>query len=174
MTPHSFQTHARAWKLTLGRLVGHRLARVAIEDAMVYAQKRKVFGKRLIDSEVIRNKVTNSHWSALYIHWLTLARASVREHGPPRRIPAGVRPSFPHADAHKLMVSTCRWIESIVYAVKNLSHDEANARLGGTTALLKANCSLVLEIVAREAVQILGGIGHTRGEIQPLRREDES
>ena len=37
--------------------VGHRLARVAIEDAFVYAQKRKVFGKRLIDSEVIRSKV---------------------------------------------------------------------------------------------------------------------
>lgn len=38
--------------------VAHRLARVCIEDAMNYASKRKVFGKRLIDSEVIRNKVS--------------------------------------------------------------------------------------------------------------------
>ncbi|KAL8287489.1 hypothetical protein RQP46_003347 [Phenoliferia psychrophenolica] len=104
--------------------VGHRLARCAIEDAMVYAQKRKVFGKRLIDSEVIRSKFAN------------MAR---------------------------LVEAQQAWIESIVYAVKNLSHEEGNARLGGTTALLKANCSLVLEVVAREAVQILGGIGHTRG-----------
>lgn len=36
--------------------VAQRLARVCIEDAMRYAHKRKVFGKRLIDSEVIRNK----------------------------------------------------------------------------------------------------------------------
>lgn len=37
--------------------------------------------------------------------------------------------------------------------------------LGGTTALLKAHASLTLELVAREAVQVLGGIGHTRGGV---------
>jgi alkylation response protein AidB-like acyl-CoA dehydrogenase len=47
--------------------------------------------------------------------------------------------------------------------------------LGGTTALLKAHCSLVLELVASEAVQVLGGIGHTRGgqgeRIERIRRD---
>jgi hypothetical protein len=38
--------------------VAQRLARVCIEDAMNYAHKRKVFNKRLIDSEVIRSKVS--------------------------------------------------------------------------------------------------------------------
>ena len=38
--------------------VAQRLSRVCIEDALNYASKRKVFGKRLIDSEVIRNKVS--------------------------------------------------------------------------------------------------------------------
>lgn len=63
----------------------------------------------------------------------------------------------------RVVESQQTWIESVIYAIENLSHDEANRRLGGTTALLKAHCSMVLEIVAREAVQILGGIAHTRG-----------
>jgi alkylation response protein AidB-like acyl-CoA dehydrogenase len=50
---------------------------------------------------------------------------------------------------------------------RNAAHAEkprlGNRLLGGATALLKANCSIVLELVAREAVQILGGIGYTRG-----------
>lgn len=54
--------------------------------------------------------------------------------------------------------------KSIVFAIDSLPHAEANQRLGGTTALLKAHCSMTLELVAREAVQILGGIGITRGE----------
>ena len=36
--------------------VANRMARVCIEDAMEYAHQRRVFGKRLIDSEVIRAK----------------------------------------------------------------------------------------------------------------------
>ncbi|KAM0750684.1 putative acyl-CoA dehydrogenase [Meredithblackwellia eburnea MCA 4105] len=104
--------------------VGHRLARIALEDAMRYAHKRKVFGKRLIDSEVIRNK-------------------------------------FAHCA--RLVESQQAWIESVIYSSEKLTHEEADIRLGGTTALLKANTSLVLETVARESVQILGGIGLTRG-----------
>ena len=38
-------------------IAAQRLARCCIEDALAHAQKRKVFGKRLIESEVIRNKV---------------------------------------------------------------------------------------------------------------------
>lgn len=112
------------------------MARICIEDALNYATQRRVFGKRLIDSEVIRTK-------------------------------------FAHMA--RLVESQQAWIESIVYAIEHLSHDEANERLGGLTSLMKANCSLILEEVAREAVQVLGGIGHTRGgrgeRIERIRRD---
>ncbi|GAA5836683.1 hypothetical protein JCM3766R1_006990 [Sporobolomyces carnicolor] len=107
-------------------LVAQRLARIAIEDSLNYATRRKVFGKRLIDSEVIRNKFAH------------MARV---------------------VEAHQA------WIESVIYISDNLSEDEANKRLGGTTALLKAHASITLELVAKEAVQILGGIGLTKGGI---------
>lgn len=75
----------------------------------------------------------------------------------------------------RLVESQQAWIESIVYAIEHLSHNEANERLGGFTSLMKANCSIVLEDVAREAVQVLGGIGHTRGgrgeRIERIRRD---
>lgn len=47
-------------------VVAQRLARVCIEDAINYAARRKVFGKRLIDSEVIRNKVSFALLVLLY------------------------------------------------------------------------------------------------------------
>lgn len=37
--------------------VGHRLARICIEDAFQHAMRRVVFGKKLIESEVIRSKL---------------------------------------------------------------------------------------------------------------------
>lgn len=40
-------------------IVAQRLARVALEDSLSYAHKRRVFAKRLVDSEVIRNKVAH-------------------------------------------------------------------------------------------------------------------
>jgi len=116
--------------------VAQRLARVCIEDAMRYAHKRKVFGKRLIDSEVIRNKFAH------------MARTVEAQQA---------------------------WIESVIYAIDHMTKEEANTRLGGTTAMMKAHCGIVLELVAREAVQILGGIGHTRGgqgeRIERIRRD---
>ncbi|GAA6020388.1 hypothetical protein JCM11491_000334 [Sporobolomyces phaffii] len=116
--------------------VAQRLARVCIEDAMNYASRRKVFGKRLIDSEVIRNK---------FAHMARVVEAQQA------------------------------WIEAVAYASDRLPHDEANKRLGGTTALMKAHASITLELVAREAVQILGGIAHTRGgvgeRIERIRRD---
>ncbi|GJN93482.1 hypothetical protein Rhopal_006539-T1 [Rhodotorula paludigena] len=117
-------------------IVAQRLARVAIEDSLAYAARRKVFGKRLIDSEVIRNKFAH------------MARVTEAQQA---------------------------WLESIIYASDRLPHDVANARLGGTTALLKAHTSITLELVAREAVQVLGGIGHTKGgqgeRVERIRRD---
>ncbi|GAA5928438.1 hypothetical protein JCM3775_000611 [Rhodotorula graminis] len=117
-------------------IVAQRIARVALEDSLTYAHKRRVFGKRLVDSEVIRNKV--AHMS-------------------------------------RVIEAQQAWLESIVYASEHLPHDLANQRLGGTTALLKAHCGITLELVAREAVQIMGGIAHTRGgvgeRVERIRRD---
>ncbi|GAA5990047.1 hypothetical protein JCM11641_001486 [Rhodosporidiobolus odoratus] len=106
--------------------VAQRLARVCIEDSLNYANKRKVFGKKLVESEVIRHKFAH------------MAR---------------------NVEAQQA------WIESVVYQLDNLSKADGNRLLGGTTALLKAHASLTLEIVAREAVQVMGGIAHTKGGI---------
>ena len=40
---------------------------------------------------------------------------------------------------------------------------EADMKLGGAIALLKAQCSVTYELCAREASQIMGGIAYTRG-----------
>ncbi|KAJ4420103.1 hypothetical protein N0V82_004550 [Gnomoniopsis sp. IMI 355080] len=53
--------------------------------------------------------------------------------------------------------------ESLVYQLGQLTHDEAEFLLAGTTAQLKAHAGIVLEHVVREAIQIMGGIGLTRG-----------
>ncbi|KGO36371.1 Acyl-CoA dehydrogenase, N-terminal [Penicillium expansum] len=53
--------------------------------------------------------------------------------------------------------------ESLIYQLSQLSSEEAVLLLAGTTAQLKAHAGIVLEHVAREAIQIMGGIGLTRG-----------
>ncbi|KAG0141976.1 hypothetical protein CROQUDRAFT_663125 [Cronartium quercuum f. sp. fusiforme G11] len=63
----------------------------------------------------------------------------------------------------RLVESQQAWIESLVYQLDHLSPEDGSKLLGGQTALLKAHCSIVLEFAAREAVQIFGGIGYTRG-----------
>ncbi|KAH6688501.1 acyl-CoA dehydrogenase [Plectosphaerella plurivora] len=55
------------------------------------------------------------------------------------------------------------WIESLIYQLSQLPPAESDFLLAGTTAQLKAHAGIVLEHVVREAVQILGGIGLTRG-----------
>ncbi|KAH9813434.1 acyl-CoA dehydrogenase/oxidase [Melampsora americana] len=63
----------------------------------------------------------------------------------------------------RLVESQQAWIEALVYQLDHLSPEEGSKKLGGQTALLKAHCSTVLEYAAREAVQIFGGLGYTRG-----------
>ncbi|KAH7133757.1 acyl-CoA dehydrogenase [Dactylonectria macrodidyma] len=55
------------------------------------------------------------------------------------------------------------WIESLVYQLSQLSPKEGEFLLAGTTAQLKAHAGIVLEHVVREAIQIMGGVGLTRG-----------
>jgi alkylation response protein AidB-like acyl-CoA dehydrogenase len=51
----------------------------------------------------------------------------------------------------------------LIYQLSQLPPAESDFLLAGTTAQLKAHAGIVLEHVVREAVQILGGIGLTRG-----------
>jgi alkylation response protein AidB-like acyl-CoA dehydrogenase len=55
------------------------------------------------------------------------------------------------------------WMESLVYQLGNSSPQEAELFLAGTTGQFKSHAGIVLEHVVREAVQIMGGIGLTRG-----------
>ncbi|KAI9330291.1 putative acyl-CoA dehydrogenase [Obelidium mucronatum] len=55
------------------------------------------------------------------------------------------------------------WMESLTYQMTQMSPEEATLKLGGATALLKAQCTQTLEFCAREASQILGGLSYTKG-----------
>ncbi|KAH6886161.1 acyl-CoA dehydrogenase [Thelonectria olida] len=55
------------------------------------------------------------------------------------------------------------WIESLIFQLSQLSAAEGEFLLAGTTAQLKAHSGIVLEHVVREAIQIMGGVGLTRG-----------
>ncbi|RSL40879.1 hypothetical protein CEP54_015989 [Fusarium duplospermum] len=55
------------------------------------------------------------------------------------------------------------WVESVIFQLSKLTSEEGVLLLAGTTARLKAHSGIVLETVAREAIQIMGGIGLTRG-----------
>jgi len=75
----------------------------------------------------------------------------------------------------RVVEATHNWLEQVTYQMDTLSHSEAISTLGGTTALLKAQCTATFELCAREAVQIFGGLGYTRGgqgeKVERLYRE---
>jgi alkylation response protein AidB-like acyl-CoA dehydrogenase len=48
-------------------------------------------------------------------------------------------------------------LENVTYQLTQMSHSEANSKLGGPIALLKAQATTVFEYCAREAAQIFGG-----------------
>lgn len=67
------------------------------------------------------------------------------------------------------------WLESIVYQTKLMGSKEASLRLGGAIAGLKALSTQTMELCAREASQIFGGLAYTRGgqggKVERLYRE---
>lgn len=71
--------------------------------------------------------------------------------------------------------ATQAMIEQTVYQMIKMSKTEAEQRLGGPMALLKAQCSVTMEYCAREASQIFGGLSYTRGgqgeKVERLYRE---
>jgi alkylation response protein AidB-like acyl-CoA dehydrogenase len=59
--------------------------------------------------------------------------------------------------------ATQAWLEFLTFQMITMPYVEANVKLGGPVALLKVQSTQVLEFCAREAVQIFGGLGYTRG-----------
>jgi alkylation response protein AidB-like acyl-CoA dehydrogenase len=57
------------------------------------------------------------------------------------------------------------WLDSVCYQLTQMPSDEARLKLGGPIALLKVQATLLYEFCAREALQIFGGLGFTRGGI---------
>jgi acyl-CoA dehydrogenase len=72
------------------------------------------------------------------------------------------------AKAGALLESQQSWVESFVYQMIQLPKEVADIKLGGLTALAKAQTGIVLNECAQVAVLLFGGNGYTRtgqGEI---------
>ncbi|ORX56271.1 acyl-CoA dehydrogenase NM domain-like protein [Hesseltinella vesiculosa] len=93
-------------------------ARNVIRECFLWAHQRKVFGKRLIDQPVIRNK---------------LARMISQ------------------------MEAQHAWLENLTFQMNHMSHKEQAIKLAGPLALCKFQMTRMLQSVADDACQILGG-----------------
>eukprot|EP00932_Pfiesteria_piscicida_P021734 SRR837773.8512.p1 GENE.SRR837773.8512~~SRR837773.8512.p1 ORF type:complete len:382 (-),score=170.11 SRR837773.8512:39-1118(-) len=71
--------------------------------------------------------------------------------------------SWKLAEMARMIESTHAWLEYITYQMKTMHHQEATMKLGGSTALLKVQCTKVMEYCTREAAQIFGGLSYSRG-----------
>jgi alkylation response protein AidB-like acyl-CoA dehydrogenase len=79
------------------------------------------------------------------------------------------------AEMARLIEATHAWLEHVTYQMQTMTKLEATYKLGGSTALLKVQCTKVFEYCAREAAQVFGGLGYTRGgqgeKVERLSRE---
>lgn len=79
------------------------------------------------------------------------------------------------AEMARMIESTHAWLENTVYQLQTMHPMEADMKLGGVTALLKVQCTKVMEYCAREAAQIYGGLSYSRGgqaeRVERLNRE---
>ena len=102
-------------------------SRVCLEDAIIWAQERKTFGKRLADHQVIRHKF-----------------AEMKQH----------------------INATQSYLNNVSRRIQLGDENAADI------ALLKVQSSQTMEFCAREAMQILGGVGYIRGNrVERIYRE---
>ncbi|KAL9934716.1 hypothetical protein V8E36_006491 [Tilletia maclaganii] len=75
------------------------------------------------------------------------------------------QPVVRHKLAHmaRQVESLQAWTEAIIFQQDNMSTAESNLYTGGTTGSLKAHAGIVLEYVCREAINLHGGMGLTKG-----------
>jgi alkylation response protein AidB-like acyl-CoA dehydrogenase len=55
------------------------------------------------------------------------------------------------------------WLELVTYQMNQLPFEEQQKKLSGPIALLKVEATTTFEYCTREAVQVYGGLGYTRG-----------
>jgi alkylation response protein AidB-like acyl-CoA dehydrogenase len=85
---------------------------------------------------------------------------------------------FKLGDMARLIESCQAWLENVAFQLETMHPMEANMKLSGHAALLKVQCTKALEMCAREASQIFGGLSFTRGGlgemVERLHREVKS
>jgi len=59
--------------------------------------------------------------------------------------------------------SIYNWLENLTYQMSRMSYNEQMLHLSGDISLMKVKSTQILEMCAREAMQIFGGLGYTRG-----------
>ncbi|KXN70213.1 putative acyl-CoA dehydrogenase [Conidiobolus coronatus NRRL 28638] len=103
---------------------GVRFSRVLYEECFKYANKRRTFGKKLIEHAVIREKLA-------------------------------------HMIRH---VEACQhWADHVIFQTKYMDEASGLIKLAGAISLLKIEVTRCFEFCAREACQIFGGNGYTKG-----------
>lgn len=99
------------------------MARVCAEDAFRHATTRETFGKKLIENQVIRQKIS------LFGRNIDSAFA---------------------------------WMEQLVYLTESGKRMGQDMAVSGPIANLKVLAGRTLEVVNREAQQIMGGLGYSK------------
>jgi alkylation response protein AidB-like acyl-CoA dehydrogenase len=99
------------------------MARVCAEDAFRHATIRETFGKKLIENQVIRQKIS------LFGRNIDSAFA---------------------------------WMEQLVYLTESGKRTGQDMAVSGPIANLKVLAGRTLEVVNREAQQIMGGLGYSK------------
>lgn len=113
---------------------GIRLARCIVEECLKWSNQRLVFGKRLIDQPVIRQKYVPSPFS----HQLKL--------------------TFPRlAKMIALIEANQSWLETITYQMCHMPYKQQAQHLAGPIGLLKMSVTRAMHEIADESVQIWGG-----------------
>ncbi|KXN65249.1 acyl-CoA dehydrogenase NM domain-like protein [Conidiobolus coronatus NRRL 28638] len=109
----------------MGMIIGGiRASRVLYEECFKYANKRRTFGKKLIEHAVIREKLA-------------------------------------HMIRH---VEACQhWADNVVYQTNLMDEKTGAIKIAGAISLLKIQVTQCFEFCAREACQIFGGNGYTKG-----------
>lgn len=117
-----------------------------VEECMKWCNQRIVFGKRLVDQPVIRQKYVHSLPVHLSIPCKRTADANCSR----------------LARMISLTESNQAWLESIAYQMCNMTYAEQSKLLGGPIGLLKSHVTRCAGEVAEQATNIFGGRGITQ------------
>jgi alkylation response protein AidB-like acyl-CoA dehydrogenase len=99
------------------------MARVCAEDAFKYASVRETFGKKLIENQVIRQKISMFG---------------------------------------RNIDSAFAWMEQLVFLTEHGKRNGRDPAVSGPIANLKVLAGRTLEVVNREAQQVMGGLGYSK------------